>query len=110
MFKIKLLLDIVRKKSPSQIAVKIVLGIAEGKFGTKAQSIYQALEGLKTWTAIVIAVVTFGLEKAAVAGLCEQCGDYALYAYSVSAFLLTVGLLDGAVRAEAPKKLTPFRR
>ena len=104
MFKLKLLLDIVRKKSPSQIAVKAIRGIAEGNFGPKAQRVYVALEGVKSWTALAIATVTFGLEKATLAGVCDSCGEYALIGYGVAAFLLSVGLLDGAVRATPPNK------
>lgn len=104
MFKLKLGLDFLRGKSPSQILVKAIRGVAEGKFGAKAQKVYQAVEGLKTWIAFAIAVTTFALEKAAIAGVCDNCGEYAVIAYSISAFLLSVGLLDGAVRATPPNK------
>ncbi len=111
MYRVKLLLDFLRGKSPSQILVKVIKGASEGKFGPKAQKVYSSLEGLKTWTGAVVVAVTFALETLAGAGLCADCDAYATTAYTVGAFLLSVGLLDGAVRAEAPKKpLTPYRR
>jgi hypothetical protein len=105
MFRLRLLLDLVKGKSPSKILVSIVKGIADGKFGAIPKKIYWAVEGYKTWVALAIMLSTFGLEKAYELGLCSiECVDWSVWLYSVSVFLFAVGLYDGGLRSVPPNK------
>lgn len=104
MFRVKLLVDYLRGKKYSAILVSIVKGIAEGKFGEKPKAIYWALEGYKTLIAFVFATLTFALEYAVSSGLWPDAAPAIPVLYGISAFLLAVGLYDGAVRAEPPSK------
>lgn len=109
-FKLKLLFSFLRGK-PSAVIPKLVKGIAEGKFGEAPKTWYWKLAGLKTWITAVIVVIGFGLDQFASSGLCVpdgpidfSCQGAAVSLYTFAGFLAAVGLYDGAVRSEAPKK------
>lgn len=104
MFRVKLLLDLLRGKKFSETLVKVIKGVAEGKFGEKPKTIYWALEGYKTLIAFVLAVATFALEYAVNAGLWPEAAVAVPVLYSIAALLAAVGLYDGAVRTEPPNK------
>jgi hypothetical protein len=110
MSKIKLLVAFLRGKSPSRILVKVIKMVAEGDFGPEAQKVYWTLAGVKTWITAVIVIATFALETASTQGLCPDCSAWAGYLYMAAGILFAVGLYDGAVRADAPKKVTIERK
>jgi hypothetical protein len=101
--KIKLGLSCLRK--PSSCPTKIIKAIADGKLGSKPKAIYWALEGKKTWISAGIGVAGFALDTLTTNGLCAQCAGYSSLLYTAAVFLAGVGLYDGAVRAEPPKKV-----
>jgi hypothetical protein len=80
-------------------------------FGEEAEAAYWWLAGKKTWITIIISAIAFILEQLIAAGLCApggvidfNCGAVVTGLYSVAAVLLSVGLLDGAVRLEPPAR------
>ncbi len=77
--------------------------IAEGGFGERPKQIYWALAGIKTYLGLAFAVLSFGLSQAHERGLCISCADYNGMLLSVAAFLVSIGLLDGALRTDPPK-------
>ena len=104
MFRLKMVFSFLKGTKPSELLAKLVRGIAEGQFGETAKKVYWALEGKKSWIALVIASATFALEKAYMAGVCESCLGISTTLYTVAGFLLAVGLYDGAVRSTPPTK------
>lgn len=90
--------------SPSALFVKIVKGIAKGTYGEPLKKVYWAIEGYKTWVGLVFMIGTFALEKFANAGVCTWCLEWSVVMYSVSLFLIAVGLIDGGIRADKLEK------
>ena len=104
LFRLKLVLSFLKGTKPSEILVKLVKGVAEGKFGEKAKKVYWAVEGVKTPISIVLAVLVSALELCVQNGLFTEAAPAIPVLYSIAGFLLAVGLYDGAVRAEPPSK------
>lgn len=88
----------------STILTKLVKALAEGKFGAGPAKAYWWLAGRKTYTGIALGAAYFVLHGGAAAGVCEPCGGYAHGLAVASITLVSVGLLDAAIREEPPVK------
>lgn len=86
------------------LLVHLIRKVAEGDFGEKPKWLYWKLAGIKTWSGLVVGIAWFGLTQAGASGLCASCDAFAGYILSASAFLISVGLLDAAFRAQPPYK------
>jgi hypothetical protein len=81
-----------------------VKGIAEGKYGPRAQATYWWLAGRKTLIAAGLAAAAGAAWALESAGVCPDCGGYAEWVISAAGVLGAIGLYDQAVRIEPPKK------
>jgi hypothetical protein len=96
-------------KNPGELIAKAVKLVAEGKIpyiGATLQKAYLALAGKKTYIGLAFGVVYGALSylcSAAVPLPFDAC-VYADWAVKISVVMVTIGLLDGAVRATPPVK------
>jgi hypothetical protein len=104
MFRLKLLFGFLKGTKPSELLVKVIKGVAEGKFGEEAKAVYWAVEGYKTVIGLVGGLLIYILEQVVAAGYWPEAAPAIPVLYAIAAFLLSVGLYDGALRSEAPKK------
>jgi hypothetical protein len=98
------------KETAVQKLIEFVFGgIAAGRFGAGPKKVYWFLAGKKTYVGVALAAIAHLIGEAQAAGLCSahglDCEGWATGLQAVAAFLVTVGLLDAAHRAPAPKKL-----
>ena len=87
----------------SKLLAYLIKLVAEGKFGAPVAAIYWWLAGKKTYIGLALAAVYSALLKLAEGG-CAPCADYAGYVAWLSAFLVSVGVIDAALRTPAPKQ------
>lgn len=96
------------RKAMSKILAYAITAVADGRLGTGPKRLYWWAKGKKTWTGAILGVLYAVLQAAQSAGLCDlaawDCGAWAGYLGGASAFLLTVGLVDGTLHAPAPVK------
>jgi hypothetical protein len=83
--------------------VGLLKGAAEGKMGEAAKTWYWRAAGLKTWIGLALGVAWYALDYLSQAGECPSCGTYAGWVLAASGVLVSVGLLDKGLRAEAPR-------
>jgi len=81
--------------------------LAEGEFGEPAKKVYWAFAGKKTLIGFGFAVGYFALNEAHNRGLCAQCGDWSMWLIGASAFMASIGLVDGALRTAQPEPPKP---
>lgn len=99
----------------SGILANLVKDIAEGKYGEGPKKLYWSLAGKKTWIAMGIAAL-YGVGQVAVSVLAAcvpECGSpeallqlegILKWVPEVVAVLIAIGIYDGAVRLDPPKK------
>lgn len=91
------------------ILAKLVKALAEGKFGAGPAKAYWFLAGKKTVTGVALGTAYVGLHLSAGAGLCDACAAYGHQLAVASVTLVSIGLLDAAVREEPPVKPAAVR-
>lgn len=87
----------------SKIIAYLLKLIAEGKFGALLAKVYWWLAGYKTYIGLALGAVYAGLLKLAESG-CAPCSEYAGYVAWLSAFLVSIGFIDAALREKSPAK------
>jgi hypothetical protein len=91
------------------IAAKLIKAVAEGRFGKPIARVYWFLAGKKTVLGIVAGTAYTGLRLAHEINGCLSCGDWAHMLAVASVTLVSVGLLDAAVREDPPQKPLSIR-
>jgi hypothetical protein len=98
-----------KRKAMSKIIAVAITYVAEGKLGSGPKRFYWWAKGKKTWTGAILGVVYGALHVAQANGLCASagwdCGEWSALLGTASAFLLTVGLVDGTLHAAPPVKM-----
>lgn len=82
--------------------------LAEGDFGELPKQIYWRLAGAKTYIGMAFGAAWALLVWAQDAGICNaqgwDCKGWGTTLASIAAFLVLVGLWDGALRSQPPSK------
>ena len=93
----------------SRILAVFVKKLAEGDFGEPLRKCYWWLAGVKTYIGMAFGAAWAALAWAQESGLCTaqgwDCEGWGTTLASIAAFLVLVGLYDGALRTQAPDKL-----
>ncbi len=84
-------------------------GLAEGRFGSRLQKVWQVAEGWKTYFGFGVGFVGYLLDAGYAAGICEQCSSWGETLLVIGAIGAQIGLLDAANRAQGPLPL-PIRK
>lgn len=91
-----------KEKAVSKIIAMLIRKVAEGDFGAKPAAVYWFLAGKKTYLGVALASLAFALSRAGEAGVCGECEAWVKTLGGVAAFLISIGLVDGAVRTYPP--------
>jgi hypothetical protein len=96
------------RKAMGKILAYAVKAIAEGKLGELPKRLYWRLAGAKTYIGMAFgaawALLTWGTESGTCGKLGYDCTAWANTLGVIAAFLMAVGLFDGALRTKAPDK------
>jgi hypothetical protein len=92
----------------SKLLALLVRKIAEGDFGEPLKRVYWWLAGKKTYIGMAFGASWAMLAWAQDVGVCTMrgwdCAGWSTTLASVAAFLVLVGLWDGALRSQPPNK------
>lgn len=87
-----------------KIAAYVLKGAAEGRYGPTVKAVYWKTVGLKTYTGIGLATLSYLFGHLSEQGLCAPCEAWQTTLYTLGGTLIGLGLVDNGVRIEAPKK------
>lgn len=88
----------------SKLLPLFIKKLAEGDFGQPLARLYWFLAGKKLYISVAIGLLGVSFDYLFGAGLCDPCGSYKNDLLVIAGILATIGLYDGAVRSNSPKK------
>lgn len=85
-------------------------GLANGRFGSKAQKAWLFLEGFKTYTGVALMIAGDAMQTAYSAGVCPNCPEWGAVVVGVGAFLTYIGMSDSANREPSAEQEEEWKR
>ena len=81
----------------------VTKGLANGRYGRRAQWAWARVSGLKTYIGLAFILAGFGFGEAFNLGICDRCPEWNQALMAIGVVLAQIGLLDGANREDGPE-------